>query len=176
MGAASFLDQSLIPLHAGSVAMSEKFKTTRVLSGTVPNMLLILHIIFIGIWLGCVLTEALFERALLGQGRAHELLLADLHKRVDVWIEIPAFVAVVVTGGMLFEQAAPSLWLDIKIACGLLAVVANGVCVGLVFARAKAAHAGDWERFDRLDHLQHKLGAVVLFGLLGALGVGLTLA
>jgi hypothetical protein len=50
------------------------------------------------------------------------------------------------------------------------------VCVGLVFARAKAAHAGDWLRFDRLDHLQHKLGAVVLLAMLGALGVGLTLS
>jgi hypothetical protein len=139
-------------------------------------MLLIFHILFIGLWLGCVLTEALFERALLGRGREHELLLADLHKRVDVWIEIPAFVAVVVTGGMLFAQAAPSTLLNVKVALGLLAVLSNGVCVGLVFARAKAAHLGQWEQFDRLDHLQHKLGAVVLLALLGALGAGLTLA
>ncbi len=155
--------------------MSEKFKTLRTASGTVPTMLLIFHLLFIGIWLGCVLTEALFERALLGRGRAHELLLADLHKRVDVWIEIPAFAAVVVTGGMLFTQATPSAWLHFKIVLGLLAVLTNGVCVGLVFARAKAAHLGNWERFDRLDHVQHKLGAVVLLALLGALGVGLAL-
>ena len=155
--------------------MSEKFKTVRTLSGTVPSMLLILHILFIGIWLGCVLTEALFERALLGQGRAQELLLADLHKRVDVWIEIPAFAAVVVTGGTLLTHAAPSAWLNLKVALGLLAVLTNGVCVGLVFSRAKAAHMGNWEHFDRLDHVQHKLGAVVLLALLGALGVGLTL-
>ena len=155
--------------------MSEKFKTVCALSVTVPIMLLILHLLFIGLWLGCVLTEALLERALLGRGRAHELLRADLHKRVDVWIEIPAFVAVVVTGGMLFAQAAPSAWLNIKVALGLLAVLINGVCVGLVFARAKAAHSGNWERFDRLDHVQHKLGAVVLLALLGALGVGLAL-
>lgn len=155
--------------------MSEKFKTLRTVSGTVPTMLLIFHLLFIGIWLGCVLTEALFERALLGRGRAHELLLADLHKRVDVWIEIPAFAAVVVTGGMLFTQATPSSWLHFKIVLGLLAVLTNGVCVGLVFARAKAAHLGNWKRFDRLDHVQHKLGAVVLLALLGALGVGLAL-
>ncbi|TXT39705.1 MAG: lipoprotein [Comamonadaceae bacterium] len=155
--------------------MSEKFKTFRILSGTVPIMLLILHLLFIGLWLGCVLTEALFERALLGQGRAHELLLADLHKRVDVWVEIPAFVAVLVTGGMLLAQAAPSHWLYTKVAFGLLAVLTNGVCVGLVFARAKAAHRGNWEHFDRLDSLQHKLGAVVLLALLVALVIGLTL-
>jgi uncharacterized membrane protein len=155
--------------------MSEKFKTLCTVSGTVPFMLLLFHLLFIGIWLGCVLTEALFERALLGRGRAHELLLADLHKRVDVWIEIPAFAAVVVTGGMLLAQSAPSSWLHVKIALGLLAVLTNGVCVGLVFARAKAAHLGHWERFDRLDHMQHQLGAVVLLALLGALGAGLAL-
>ena len=111
----------------------------------------------------------------LGRGRAHELLLADLHKRVDVWIEIPAFVAVTVTGSLLLMRAVPSPMIHAKVALGLLAVATNMVCVGLVFARAKASHAGDWLRFDRLDHLQHKLGAVVLLAMLGALGVGLTL-
>jgi hypothetical protein len=76
---------------------------------------------------------------------------------------------------MLLAQSAPSSWLHVKIALGLLAVLTNGVCVGLVFTRAKAAHLGHWERFDRLDHVQHKLGAVVLLALLGALGVGLAL-
>ena len=42
------------------------------------KLLLPLHLTFIGLWLGCVLTEALFERALVGQGRDKELLLASL--------------------------------------------------------------------------------------------------
>lgn len=141
------------------------------------TVLLLLHLLFIGLWLGCVLTEALFERALLGQSRTHEVLLAELHKRVDVWVEIPAFVAVVVTGALLLMQAQPqpNPMLYAKVGLGGLAVMANAVCVGLVFARAKAAHAGQWQRFDQLDHWQHQLGAVVLLALLGALGVGLTL-
>lgn len=154
--------------------MSEKFKTRQLFSATVLTMLLTFHLLFVGLWLGCVLTEALFERALLGKGRPQELLLADLHKRVDVWIEIPVFAAVVFTGALLLAQTTPNFWLSVKVALGLLAVITNGVCVGLVFARAKAAHSGHWERFDRLDHLQHKLGAVVLLAILGALGVGLT--
>lgn len=113
------------------------------------------------------------ERALLGQGRPQERLLADLHKRVDVWIEIPVFVAVVLTGSLLLMQPSPRLWLSVKVALGLLAVLANAVCVGLVFARAQAARAGDWERFDRLDSLQHKLGAVVLLAIVAAAGIGL---
>lgn len=124
--------------------------------------------------MGCVLTEALFERALLGKGRAYELLLADLHRRVDVWIEIPVFMAVVATGWLLLPQAPVGLWILLKVALGMLAVLSNAVCVWLVFARANAAHAGNWARFDRLDHVQHKLGAVVLLAMLGALGVGFT--
>ena len=39
------------------------------------NVLLPLHLALVGLWLGCVLTEALFERALLGKGRDKELIL-----------------------------------------------------------------------------------------------------
>ena len=45
------------------------------------HWLLILHLALVGLWLGCVLTEALFERALLGKGRDNELILTALNKR-----------------------------------------------------------------------------------------------
>jgi hypothetical protein len=102
--------------------------------------------------------------------------LANLHKRVDLFIEIPAFIGVTVTGAWLLGQAMPSLWLYIKVAMAIVAVVANAICVWLVFERAAAAQADNWERFDRLDKVQHQLGAVVLLGMLGALGFGLALA
>ncbi|MES2949592.1 MAG: hypothetical protein V4858_13705 [Pseudomonadota bacterium] len=136
------------------------------------KLLLLLHIVFIGVWLGCVVTEALFERALLGQGRAQELILVGLHKRVDIFVEIPAFLVVLVTGGLMWANAAPSTALHAKIGFGVLAILANVYCVWLVFRRAKAATAGDWEQFARLDLLQHKFGAIVLIGILGALGLG----
>lgn len=155
--------------------MSEIFKTKGKWAAIVQPMLLLIHLILVGLWLGCVLTEALFERALLGQGHDHELLLANLHKRVDLFIEIPAFIGVTVTGAWLLGQATPSLWLYIKVAMAIVAVVANAVCVWLVFARAAAAQADNWEHFGRLDKVQHQLGAVVLLGMLGALGFGLAL-
>lgn len=140
------------------------------------NLLLLAHLVFVGLWLGCVLTEALFERAFLGQGRAQELTLALLHKRVDLFVEIPAFLAVLVTGTLMFSRAAPSGLLHAKVGFGLLAIAANLWCVVLVFRRAAAASAGQWDRFARLDHLQHKIGAVVLLGMVAALGLGATLA
>ncbi len=100
-----------------------------------PNLLLQLHLTFIGLWLGCVLTEALFERALLSQGRDKELILAGLHKRVDLFVEIPAFTLVVLTGALMLRGTPPSAMLHAKLGFALLAVAANVYCVHLVFKR-----------------------------------------
>jgi hypothetical protein len=98
-------------------------------------MTLAFHVVFVGIRLGCVLTEALFERTLLGKGRANELILAKLHRNVDLFIEIPAFVIVSATGLLLLRDAAQTTTLQLKIAAALTAIVANVYCVYLVFAR-----------------------------------------
>lgn len=135
--------------------------------------LLSAHLLMVGLWLGCVLTEALFERALLGRGREAELWLARLHWRVDLCIEIPAFCGVLLTGALMLAQAQPGLLLTLKIACGLLAIAANAFCVWLVWRRLAHAEAGDAAAFAKVDHLQHQVGAVVLLAMLGALGLGL---
>ncbi|MGE0486776.1 MAG: hypothetical protein AB7Q81_21665 [Gammaproteobacteria bacterium] len=131
------------------------------------------HVAFVGIWLGCILTEAIFERALLGKGRDKETILAALHKKVDVVVEIPAFVVVLVTGALLLKDLPDSTTLNIKIGFGLIAILANAYCVYIVFRRAKCAEKEDWEGFGRLDHMQHKVGGVVLLGVLVALGMGI---
>jgi uncharacterized membrane protein len=136
------------------------------------SVLLPIHLSFVGIWLGCVLTEALFERALLGKGKEHELTLVTLHKRVDLVVEIPSFVVVLITGALMYPLANVSGLIQIKIALGLLAVVVNGYCVWLVFQRSVAAQSGNWEEFTRLDHKQHKYGAVVLLAIVVALSIG----
>lgn len=140
------------------------------------NVLLALHLAFVGLWLGCVLTEVLFERALLGTGRAQERLLARLHRRVDIAIEAPAFLLVLGTGTLLLAQPSVGgmlLWM--KVAFGIAAVAANAYCMWLVMARAAAADKGDWHDFESLDRKQHRYGAVVLVALLIALGLGVYL-
>lgn len=136
-------------------------------------LLLPVHLSFVGIWLGCVLTETLFERALLGKGRDQELILAALHKRVDVIVEVPAFVVVLITGALMYPTAGAHGLLDIKVGVGLLAVIANVYCVWLVMQRATAAKEGAWDRFSRLDHKQHRYGAVVLGAIVLALAIGI---
>lgn len=139
------------------------------------SVLLPLHLASVGIWLGCVITEAIFERALLGKGRAQELILVELHKRVDLIVEIPAFIAVLVTGAAMLASVYPSPLLTAKIAFGLLAIATNIYCVWLVFRRARAAHSDQQAEFTRLDHLQHKFGVIVLLALVTALAIGVYL-
>lgn len=132
------------------------------------------HLAFVGIWLGCVLTEALFERALLGKGEPEAILVA-LHKRVDLFIEIPAFIIVLLTGLMMFQwETATPLFL-IKVGIAAIAIIANIYCVWLVFRRADAQSSGDKVTFARLDHLQHQYGAIVLVGIVVALVMGISL-
>lgn len=139
------------------------------------SVLLPLHLAFVGIWLGCVITEALFERALLGKGRAQELILVALHKRVDLVVEIPAFIVVLVTGAAMLSSVNPNPLLTTKIAFGLLAIATNIYCVWLVFRRAQAAQSDQQTEFTRLDHLQHKFGALVLLAIVAALAIGIYL-
>lgn len=136
------------------------------------SLLLPLHLLAVGLWLGCVLTEVLFERALLAGGPEQHLSLARLHRRVDLVVEIPAFVLVLASGAFMLAAAVPGPLLQAKIGFGLLAVAANVGCVRLVLRRAAAADAGRWAEFARLDQLQHKLGAVVMLGILLALACG----
>ncbi len=137
------------------------------------NVLLPLHLALVGLWLGCVLTEALFERALLGKGRDKELILTALHKRVDVFIEIPVFTLVVVTAMLLMPQAPMGGVFVTKLVFALLAVATNVFCVYLVFKRHQLAATGDWTGFEATDQFQHKWGAVVLIGILGSGVLGL---
>lgn len=135
-------------------------------------MWVLLHVLGAGVWLGCVLTEVAFERALSGQGPDMDKRLAHLHWRVDVWIEGPALVLVGLTGGVLWSAARGDAALLVMATAGGTAIVANLRCMHLVWQRDRAAQAGDPERFADLDWLQHRWGAGVLLGLLVAAGAG----
>jgi hypothetical protein len=136
-------------------------------------MILLLHILFAGIWLGCVLTEIFFERALLGKGRDYEVILANLHKMVDLFIELPVLMIVAITGVLQLKYSILGLWQHLMIGAGAIAIIANVYCVYLVLTRAKAANNSDWLEFEKLDHFQHKAGAIVLCGIIIAIICGI---
>ena len=137
------------------------------------KILVAVHAVCASLWLGCVLTEALFERALLPKGADARLTLAALHVRVDKLVEIPAILGVAVSGVLMLGLGrAGGFSFKLMVGAGLVAILANAYCVLLVLNRHAAVVKGDWARFEALDHKQHKFGAIVLVAMLVALGAG----
>jgi hypothetical protein len=131
------------------------------------------HALLVGAWIVTVLIEKLFERALLGQGRDKELLLARLHWKVDKLVELPLLLAVVASGAKLLQGVSLDGLVRAKLACAMLAVFANLYCIWLVRLRLRMAEAGAWDLFAMIDRRQHVVGGIVLAGLLGAAGLSL---
>jgi putative copper export protein len=155
----------------GAISIGTLRLPDRYLKGRIMSLMLLLHLVFAGAWLGCILVEALFEHGS-GGGSDMRLFISKLHWRVDLLIEIPAFAGVLLTGGFLIAEASmtPLLWT--KTAFGMIAILFNIACVWLVRVRLGHALSGDAESWQRADDWQHKLGAVVLAALLIALVIG----
>ncbi len=138
-----------------------------------PAWLVYLHVAFAALWLGCILTEAIFERTLLADGVDRHLLLARLHCRVDEIVELPAMLGVAATGiAMLARLDSVDSLLAWKIAFGVVALATNIWCYVLVLRRRERAIERDVIGFSRIDHLQHRIGALVLTSLLAAMVTG----
>jgi hypothetical protein len=88
----------------------------------------------LGMWLGVVITEALFEFA---ASDAESLrVAARFHYKVDKFGELPILLGVLVTGTILAVRTWPLTPLHfIKIAASLIAVGSNLVCTLWVFQR-----------------------------------------
>jgi hypothetical protein len=92
------------------------------------------HLIVLGIWLGVVITEVLFEFA--GSDADSLRAAARFHYNVDKFGELPILVGVLVTGTILAARAWPLTPLHvIKIAASLIAVGSALICVLWVFQR-----------------------------------------
>lgn len=136
--------------------------------------LLFVHLTAIGIWIGCILVEAAFEHTIAKTGPLRAVV-ADLHVVVDIWIETPAFLTVLATGILMLPHAGLTTSLVVKIVIGLLAVAINAWCVWIVVRRRGLAHAGEIAAFDAIDHLQHKVGGLLLALIAVALAIGATI-
>jgi hypothetical protein len=92
------------------------------------------HLIVLGMWLGVVITEVLFEFA--GSDADSLRAAARFHYNVDKFGELPILVGVLATGAILTVRAWPLTTLHlVKIGASLAAVGASLVCVRWVFQR-----------------------------------------
>jgi len=94
------------------------------------------HLIVLGMWLGVVITEVLFEFAASDPDSLRAA--ARFHYQVDKFGELPILFAVLVTGTILAVRAWPLTPLHfIKIAASLVAVASNLICTLWVFQRRR---------------------------------------
>ena len=135
------------------------------------SWLLVIHVACAGLWLGCVLVEVAFERVLVGLQMRE--FLARLHYWVDLLIELPAFLIVLATGQQLLHTATLTPALHVMTGVGFIAILANIYCVWLVIRRRTFAVAGDMVGYERADRMQHRVGGVVLLGILIAMAAGI---
>jgi len=105
--------------------------------------LVFIHICAVMFWFGVIGVEFLLERQ---RARSREMgyMVAQLHYRIDLFLEAPAFFTVLITGWMLYDPAVVSTIYLLKVGAGAVAVSANVISLYPVIQRKRAV--------DRDDH------------------------
>ena len=127
------------------------------------------HLMALGIWLGIVTTEALFEFS--GSDPDSLRAAARFHYTVDLFGELPILAAVLVTGVMLtarVEEMTPLL--QVKVAAALVAIGSNLICAVWVVQRRRVTDPVVLMAFRRKIWTAAAVG--VVFGT-AALAIGL---
>ncbi len=137
----------------------------------IMKFVIFLHLISVALWIGCVVVEGIYEHSI-DKSPTMRNFISKLHWNTDKYVEIPAFIVVLLTGGYLLMGRPMTPLLATKVGFGALAIFLNAVCVWLVIKRLRFANAGDYAAWERVDHLQHKLGGLVAVAMVLALVLG----
>ncbi|NRB40444.1 MAG: hypothetical protein HRU20_18580 [Pseudomonadales bacterium] len=124
------------------------------------TMLLTLHLLALGIWIGVVGAEFVIEFDGMKDDESH-IRASKLHYTTDIWVEIPAFMTVLITGLLMLSEDHLSGLFLYKVLFGLFAVAFNIVGVYAVFKRRKYAMSGDIEGMKSVDPFM-KLSAAII--------------
>ncbi len=139
-------------------------------------ILLKLHLFGVAFWFGVVGVEFIVERQR-AASREQGFLVARVHERIDLFLEMPAFVLVLITGVLMVDTDRLTGFYLLKVSAGAVAVLGNVVCLAPVFARKSAADRQDLSAVIRYSAAIDRITMVALpAGLLAfCLGVALLL-
>lgn len=135
------------------------------------NVVLFVHLIAIGIWAGCVATEAVLEIAL-EKIPPKESGLAAIHAKIDRFVEIPAILVALLTGGYMLHEAVWDNLLVLKVTLGISAVVLNTIAAFTVHRRLKCLEANDMQGYELFNHWHERIGIGCVLSIAGAIVVG----
>lgn len=125
------------------------------------DLFLQLHLFAVAFWLGVVAVEYLLEQGR-AESRAQGFSVAQLHRRIDLYFELPAFSVVLVSGLMLFEPGRFDGIYALKIVAGLIAVFGNTLCLVPVLQRRTAATVDNLPDLIRLSRQIDRISLIAI--------------
>jgi putative copper export protein len=104
-----------------------------------------IHVLCMAIWFGTVATEILLELLLWNSKTSSEQkAFIDLHRRIDLAIELPSILGVIISGvllmsrhGYFHDTVKWPIWLEDKLIAAAFAIIANLLCMIFVVQRAR---------------------------------------
>jgi hypothetical protein len=134
--------------------------------------LLLLHLLAVGIWIGCIAVETVVEVS--GDyGDEQAFLPAKLHRSIDIFVEIPVLALLFITGLLLIDWNTLGGLLLVKVLCGTGAILANLACAVVVFRRKRWADLRDTDSIARENRYLAILSALFFPLSLAALSIGI---
>ncbi len=124
------------------------------------SLILIIHLIALGIWIGVVGAEAAIEFDGMKDDESY-IRASKLHYITDIWVEIPAFTTVLVSGMLMVNESHLSGVFLYKIIFALLAIMFNLICVYAVFKRRKFALSSDLAGMKSAETVM-KVGGLII--------------
>lgn len=104
------------------------------------NGWLFVHILALGVWLGCITIEAILE-TFAHRDAALRAGVARIHFWIDMLAEVPAFTLVAVSGAMLLQPGLMQGHYALMVVAGSFAIAVNLLCVLPVVRRRHVANA-----------------------------------
>ena len=133
-------------------------------------MLLTLHLLAVGCWIGVVGAEFFIEIPAMKDEEALKTA-SHIHFATDRWIEIPAFTTVLITGLLMMNESHASGPFLYKIIFGILAVGFNLLSVYAVVKRRNYLLKDDVKGMDSVLPMK-RISALVIPCFLIALALG----
>lgn len=139
------------------------------------SLLLSIHLFAAAFWFGVLGVEFILE-----QGRTrckeHGYAVADIHYNIDLYLETPAFVMVLITG-LIMSNGQPLTGLYfVKVCAGLIAIAGNIGCVYAIVRRKWAARVKNFGGLVKYSYMVDRLSAVAVPAGFMALFIGFYLA
>jgi NADH:ubiquinone oxidoreductase subunit 5 (subunit L)/multisubunit Na+/H+ antiporter MnhA subunit len=101
------------------------------------NLVAMIHLMMLSLWGGVVATEAVIEVMPFRRRELHPAAIR-LHYWIDLLVELPLVLAVVVTGGLLLYLTDPLTPLHlVKLGFGGAAIAVNFFCIAVVVRRGR---------------------------------------